>query len=46
MLAIISSFQHWRIQLEGTPKPIKVVLDYKALEYFITTKALIARQAR
>jgi hypothetical protein len=23
-----------------------VVLDYKALEYFITTKALTARQAR
>ena len=46
MLAIISSFQHQRIQLEGTPKPIKVVLDYKALEYFITTKALTARQAR
>jgi len=29
----------------GTPKPIKVVLDYKALEYFIITKALIAWQA-
>jgi len=22
MLAIIFSFQHWHIQLEGTPKPI------------------------
>ena len=46
MLAITSSFQHWRAQLERTPKPIKVVLDYKALEYFITIKALTARQAR
>jgi hypothetical protein len=46
MLAIIFSFQHWRIQLEGTPKPIKVVLDYKALEYFMITKALTAQQAR
>ena len=46
MLAIISSFQHWCVQLEGTPKPIKVVSDYKALEYFIITKALTARQAR
>ena len=45
MLAIISSFQHWRAQLEGTPKPIQVVSNYKALEYFITIKALIARQA-
>ena len=46
MLAIISSFQHQRIQLEGTPKPVQVVLDYKALEYFIITKALTARQVR
>ena len=45
MLAIISSLQYWRIQLEGTPKPIQVVLNYKALEYFIITKALIAWQA-
>ena len=46
MLAIISSFQQWRTQLKGTPKPIKVISDYKALEYFIITKALIAQQAR
>ena len=46
ILAIISSFQHQRAQLEGTPKPIQVVSDYKALEYFIITKALIAQQAR
>ena len=45
MLAIIFSFQHWRAQLEGAPEPIQVVLDYKALEYFMTTKALTARQA-
>ena len=45
MLAIISGLQHQRIQLEGTLKPIQVVSDYKALEYFITTKALTARQA-
>jgi len=46
MLAIIFSFQHWRAQLEGTPKPIQVVSDYKALEYFMIIKALTARQAR
>ena len=45
MLAIISSFQYWRAQLQGTLEPIQVVLDYKALEYFITTKELTARQA-
>ena len=28
------------------PLPIQVVLDYKALEYFIITKALTARQVR
>ena len=46
MLAIVSSFLHWRVHLQGLPETIQVVLDYKALEYFMTTKALIARQAR
>ena len=46
MLAIILSFQYWRTQLEGAPEPIQVVSDHKALEYFMTTKALTARQAR
>ena len=43
MLAIVLSLQHWRVHLEGTPKRIQVVSDHKALEYFITTKALTAR---
>ena len=46
MLAIVSSLQHWRVHLEGTPERIQVVSDHKALEYFMTTKALTARQAR
>ena len=46
MLAIILSFQYWRTQLKGAPEPIQVVSDYKALEYFITIKALIAQQVR
>ena len=46
LLAIVSSFQHWRVHLEGTPEAIQVVSDHKALEYFMTTKALTARQAR
>jgi len=34
MLAIISSFLALVYTARGDPKPIKVVLDYKALEYF------------
>ena len=45
MLAIILSFQHWRVELEGTTQAVEVFSDHKALEYFITTKALSARQA-
>ena len=43
ILAIISSFQYQRAQLKETPKPIQVILDHKALEYFIITKAFIAQ---
>jgi hypothetical protein len=46
MLAIVSSFLHWRVHLEGTPDTVQVMSDHKALEYFMTTKALTARQAR
>jgi hypothetical protein len=45
MLAIISSFQHWCIHLEGTLERIQVVSDHKALEYFMSMKALTAQQA-
>ena len=46
MLAIVSSLLHWRAHLVGTPNTIQIVSDHKALEYFMTTKALTARQAR
>jgi transposase InsO family protein len=46
MLAIVSSLLHWRAHLTGTPDTIRIVSDHKALEYFMTTKALTARQAR
>src|SRR5256885_2134857 len=46
MLAIVLGFLHWRVELESTHDQIKVVLDHKALEYFITSKALTAQQAR
>jgi hypothetical protein len=45
MLAIILAFEQWRVKLEGIQinDPFLVYLDYKALEYFITTKKLFAR---
>jgi hypothetical protein len=46
MLAIVRAFDQWRAELEGTETPIQVVTDHRALEYFMTTKVLTARQAR
>jgi len=48
MLAIILAFEQWRAKLERiqTDDPFLVYLDYRALEYFMTTKKLSARQAR
>ena len=46
MLAIIRSFANWRAELAGTPHQVRVVTDHKALEYFMTSKQLNARQAR
>ena len=45
ILVIVSGFLNWRVELEDTTDQIKIVSNYKALEYFITTKALIAQQA-
>jgi hypothetical protein len=45
MLAIVQAFEHWQAELEGTDYPVEVLTDHKALEYFINTKALSARQA-
>jgi transposase InsO family protein len=46
MLAIVKSFAYWRAELTSTPHQIRVFTDHKALEYFMTTKTLNARQAR
>jgi hypothetical protein len=46
MLAIVKALQHWRAELEGTSNPIEVITDHKALEYFMSSKLLSARQAR
>jgi hypothetical protein len=43
LLAIIRCFEQWRLELEGTELPVKVLIDYKALKYFITTKKLTRR---
>ena len=43
MLAIIRSFGHWRAELAGSPHHVRVITDHKALEYFMTSKALNAR---
>jgi hypothetical protein len=45
ILAIVRAFEHWRSKLEGTDHPVEVLIDYKALEYFMSIKALSVRQA-
>ena len=46
MLAIVRSLSHWRAELQGSPHKIEIYTDHRALEYFMTTKALNSRQAR
>lgn len=48
MLAIIRALQEWRAELEGLQlqKRFDIYTDHRALEYFMTTKKLNARQAR
>ena len=46
LLAIIRAFEEWRAEIQGLKEPLKVYSDHKALEYFMTTKNLSARQAR
>ena len=40
LLAIVKSFQQWRVDLARTNTVVRVWTDYKALEYFMTTKQL------
>jgi RNase H-like domain found in reverse transcriptase len=46
MLAIVLLLGKWRAELEGLQTLFLVYSDYRALEYFMTTKKLSARQAR
>ena len=40
LLAIFEAFKIWWHYLEGPAYPINVVMDYKNIEYFSTTKVL------
>ena len=46
LMAIVQAFEEWRPKLEGSPKPINVILDHMNLEYFMSSKRLSRRQAR
>ena len=46
LLAIIRCFEEWRPELQSVEKPIKILIDHKALKYFMTTKKLNRRQVR
>jgi len=45
LLAILKAFKIWQHYLEGPAYFIDIVIDYKNLEYFSTTKVLTQRQA-
>ena len=45
LLAIIKSFAEWRPMLEGARLPIKILTDYRNLQYFMSTKQLSRYQA-
>jgi hypothetical protein len=48
MLAVVRALEEWRAELEGLQREdrFSIYTDHRALEYFMTTKKLNARQAR
>jgi len=40
LMVIVQCFEEWRPYLESIDHPIKVLSNYKNLEYFMTTKLL------
>jgi hypothetical protein len=46
LFAIVTAFKKWRAELASATSPIQVYTDHRALEYFMTTKVLNARQVR
>ncbi|CCO35828.1 Retrotransposable element Tf2 155 kDa protein type 1 [Rhizoctonia solani AG-1 IB] len=45
LLAVIRSFEHWRIYLEATPDPITVFTDHRNLEYWKESRTFNRRHA-
>lgn len=46
LFAIIEAFKRWRPELASTYAQVKVFSDHRALEYFMLTKVLTAKQVR
>ena len=46
LLAIVKAFKNQRPELEGSSVPVKILTDYRGLEYFQTKRTLTRRQAR
>jgi len=46
LLAIVKAFQHFHSWVHGSPSPVKVWSDHKALQHFLTTTKLTQRHAR
>ena len=43
LLAIIKAFENWRPELEGSSVPVKILTNYRGLEYFQTKRTLTRR---
>jgi RNase H-like domain found in reverse transcriptase/Reverse transcriptase (RNA-dependent DNA polymerase)/Integrase zinc binding domain len=46
LLAIVRALEEWRPHLQSCTSKFKILTDHRALEYFMSTKALTARQVR
>jgi hypothetical protein len=46
LMAIVQAFEEWRPELQSIINPIRVLSDYKNLEYFMITTLLNRHQAR
>lgn len=46
LLAVITTFEQWELELQTVQEPVRVFTDHKALEYFMRTKKLSRRQVR
>ena len=40
LLAIVKALEEWRLELQGTEQPFKIITDHKNLQTFMTTKQL------